>query len=297
MKAKEQIRCTLQHRLEKKLDKISPLLKAIDVTRFYIAGGIFNPKHNDYDIYPVANGKLPSLSTSSIDEIEGASAISFTKNADTVSYKDEIVQFCHYNSKNLKDLVESFDFGHIKVGAEVEMHKAFGTPKVKKIYMSDDYIVAKATNNTFFTGSEYPLGSLIRILKFYKRGEFAGNAHMGAVIATVAAIAKRGFSDYEDFKDQLDAIDLGMLPENLEDVDIPALADLFLTLGKNLDDKNRMQALRARLSPGPITATDMDNEFEGTEADGLADEALEEKHEEEKEGKAQYDDLKEDKRP
>ena len=46
-------------------------------------------------------------------------------------------------------------------------------------------------------------------------------------------IVSRGFTDYEDFKDQLDAVDLGLLPEDIKQLDNDVLMDLFELLRKD----------------------------------------------------------------
>ena len=46
-------------------------------------------------------------------------------------------------------------------------------------------------------------------------------------------IVERGFHDYQDFKDQLDAVDLGLLTEDFKQVDNADLMKLFeLLTGK-----------------------------------------------------------------
>jgi hypothetical protein len=57
-------------------------------------------------------------------------------------------------------------------------------------------------------------------------------AHIRAVISALAAVVKRGFSGYDDFKDQLDAIDLGLLPDEMSEVESAPLLELYNRLNK-----------------------------------------------------------------
>ncbi len=68
---------------------------------------------------------------------------------------------------------------------------------------------AMLLQKTFFVGSEYPLSSLIRLVKYAKRGLYpARRDYLADMLRILTAVVERGYSDYEDFKDQLDAIDL-----------------------------------------------------------------------------------------
>jgi len=79
------------------------------------------------------------------------------------------------------------------------------------LYVSEDFITSAVNKNTFYTGSEYPLSSLMRILKYIKRGEYVGRYYYNDILKIVLDIKKRGYVDYNDFKNQIDAIDLGLL--------------------------------------------------------------------------------------
>ena len=63
-------------------------------------------------------------------------------------------------------------------------------------------------------GSKYPLSSMLRAGKYYKRGLMTRNQYMHCVVRALAATIKRGFIDIPDFKDQLDAIDLQLVEED-----------------------------------------------------------------------------------
>ena len=98
--------------------------------------------------------------------------------------------------------------------------------------------MAMVTEKSYFTSSDYPLSSLIRLQKYVERGKFAGKSWIWDAIKILTAIIRRGFEDYEDFKDQLDAVDLGLLPEDFQGADNGGvLADFFELLRRDTDQR------------------------------------------------------------
>jgi hypothetical protein len=216
--------------IETRVVKRVPLkfIKEYICNRFYIAGNCLNRDNpNDIDIFPVGDtifnikdGVYYDFSVKIICE---------TKNAVTtkIKYKEweYKVQFCNYRHKTLKELVDSFDFSHVQVGAEVNGDNI-------SVYFSDNYIISKLTQTSEYIGSCYPLSSLIRINKYINRGDFNGKSYMFSLFKILHDIIKRGFHNYEDFKDQLDAVDLGLLPEDLSELDNGILISLYQELKK-----------------------------------------------------------------
>jgi chromosomal replication initiation ATPase DnaA len=54
------------------------------------------------------------------------------------------------------------------------------------------------------------------------------------MLKIVHDIIERGFKGYEDFKDQLDAIDLGMVPDDIEQLQTKEGTDMLRNLFKLL---------------------------------------------------------------
>lgn len=184
---------------------------------FYIAGNSLNSSNpNDIDIFPASKNQFDGVyrkvnKASELDKI-----LSDTKNAITVKHNGTIYQFCNYYHESLEKLVLSFDFSHIQIGIKIKLDRDF-TENVKyELFMSDEYKNSKIIGDTQYSKSEYPLSSLIRTFKYFKRGDFSGKSYIVSVISIITDIVERGFKDYEDFKDQLDAVDLGLLPDDLE---------------------------------------------------------------------------------
>lgn len=187
------------------------VLKAI-AAPVYVAGNALNrARPRDIDIFPC--GSSNDITLSNLSEI--ADKIVETRNAVTWKMRDTgvIVQLCAYRKPSLKDLVNSFDFAHVQAG--VAMTEA---GKVTEVYTTAAWKQAKLKETTWYTGSEYPLSSLMRLIKYQERGEFAGKSWMIEVMAIASDIIARGYTGYDDFLDQMDAVDLGLLPQELEDM-------------------------------------------------------------------------------
>jgi len=200
-------------------------LCSIGVARFYVAGNCLNrAEPRDIDVFPVEKGDFDAINVNKLD------LISSTRNAMTVRLGGKIVQLCKYYHNDLFTLVHSFDFAHVQIGAKVRISTTGHS--VEEIQKSGAWSDAKEFESTWYTGSEYPLSSLIRTVKYAKRGHFSGNSYIWAVLNVLEQLIGRGFYGYEDFKDQLDAVDLGLLPEEIEELDTVALKNLFESLNK-----------------------------------------------------------------
>lgn len=195
--------------------KLLDLMKLADIKNYYMAGGCFQKTINDYDLFPVNQNDFDNI----IEKLhEHVSFIS--KNAITVKYNNITVQFCKYHHSSLKELVDSFDFAHCQIGAKIINHT-----QLEAVYYSTNYVEWKLTDDDFYTGSEYPLSSLFRIFK-YKEKFLQGN-YKKEVIKVLIDIISRGYEDYDDFKDQLDAIDLAYIEDSNK------CKELFTLLSKN----------------------------------------------------------------
>lgn len=209
---------------------------------FIIAGGAFvTTPPNDFDVYPVNSKKfdrqfiksgIPSFKTKQCEVLYE------TTNALTVKVGKSIIQFCDYAPWGYNDdghgklvsLVDSFDFTHIQVGVLYEAQEndtgGIATPGVHDVYFTDGFVESKMSGATYFVGSQYPLGSLIRLRKYEKRGLIALKDYRTNVLDILNSILRRGYKSYEDFKDQLAAVDLQLLEGDESD----SAYRLFLTL-------------------------------------------------------------------
>lgn len=189
--------------------------------RFFMAGGCLTGQIRDVDLFPGPDN--PPLIA--LEEI------SVTKNATTYRSPNWPIQVCRYTHDTLEALVDSFDFAHIQVG--VEWRKALGLMEVTKVYFTNEFVAAQALKISWFTGSGYPLSSLIRAGKYYKQGALPRGSYLRCVLGAVKEVIERGFENYDDFKNQLDAVDLGMLPDEFNDLEDNTLREIFELLRKD----------------------------------------------------------------
>lgn len=184
-------------------------------TEFWVAGGCLIRGGSDVDLFcPIDWPTFPA---------DGQ--VFFSKNAVTYDIGGELFQFCRHKKPTLMELLQSFDFAHCQIGCKA---RVLGESlAVYDVQWTTAYGESRIVNASWFTGSEYPLSSLIRVAKYRTSGIMSNGSAIRATIDALAATVKRGFKDYGDFKDQLDAVDLGLVPEDLNDVERSSLLELF----------------------------------------------------------------------
>lgn len=212
---------TIRYRIKKRVPW-EALQKLLTIDKVYIAGNCLNRSNpNDIDLFPV--NRMDFL------RYESDHVLSRTPNAITVREDGVIIQLCDYHWPSLKELVDSFDFAHIQIGAKIDIRHSI----VEEIYYSNNWVLAHQIESTWFTGSAFPLSSLIRSNKYIQREDFAGKSYIPSILDIITAIVTRGFKDYQDFKNQLDAVDLGLLPEDMNDANRDNLMKLFEALRRD----------------------------------------------------------------
>lgn len=185
----------------------------LDDRPFFLAGGsLCGDPVNDFDLYP--SPVVPFNSSTVLDVVLANPGkyklLSKTRNAVTVKLlaKDQVVQFCSYQKPSLMELVKSFDFSHIQVGIEFTGDKE--PPHADAVYYTDEFVLANVKRRTMYTGSEYPLSSLVRLFKYAKRDKLTRIGVAQAVMKILKDVLDRGYENYDDFKSQIDAVDLGL---------------------------------------------------------------------------------------
>ena len=208
---------------------------------YFVAGNSCNAAApHDFDLYPWYNNAFDFEGIKSRIESVGGYVIIETRNALTVNIGGKTIQFCNYWKPGLISLIESFDFAHIQVGVAVSIEwrpgegpddrGGYDNSRIEYVEYTDSWKRAHILETTWYTGSEYPLSSLLRIVKYFQRGAYAYKfEYKKDIIRILDSIIKRGYKDYKDYKDQLAAIDLLLLePEEKE-----AAWNLYLTCGKH----------------------------------------------------------------
>ena len=182
---------------------------------FYLAGGaLMKEEPNDYDLYPAEDPFDRDEIKRAIVNTPRAKVIFETGNALTVRIDDQTIQFCSFSKPSLEELCDAFDFAHCQAGVLFVLHAGEGgnpaSYRVDHAYASTNWVRAKLQESTFYTGSEYPLGALLRVFKYAGRGLFTGKSYYDSVFLCLHDLMSRGFRDRDDFKSQLESIDLGI---------------------------------------------------------------------------------------
>ena len=186
---------------------------------FMLAGGALTkddaPK--DFDIYGVGRTiDVTNLKWQLVDVLAKSS------NAITTVVNGQVVQFCSYYKATPQETIEAFDFAHCQAGAVFD-----GKGELQEVVSTDDFWRSEEGGTSWYTGSEYPLSSLMRCMKFHKRGLFADNIQKVSALRILCDIVKRGFEDEEDFRDQCASISESFCQLNGDDA-----VELFELLGK-----------------------------------------------------------------
>jgi hypothetical protein len=209
-------------RLFKGQPDLQQLLLLSGVKEVILAGGGLLKDYNDLDLFPSPAYKNQFEAMRS--QCEGSK----TSNATTIKLGDKLIQFCSYSKPTLKELVESFDFSHCQVGALVDIENML----ILDVYVSEHFKQSMVEEGTDFTGSAYPLSSLLRVPKVAKKLNLSSQKVKQLIFSTLEAVLMRGFSDNNDFKDQLDAIDMLYVLDKEDSPEAKTLINIFEQLKK-----------------------------------------------------------------
>lgn len=229
---KDVIRERMNMRLQDVYSAIAICL-SYEYNGYFVAGNSCNASApHDFDLYPWRNYKFDFEGIKSRIESVGGYVIIETRNALTVNIGGKIIQFCNYWKPGLISLIESFDFAHIQIGVAVNIEwgpDGYDYSAIKYVEYTDNWQRAHMLETTWYTGSDYPLSSLLRIVKYFQRGAYANKfEYKKDIINILNDIVSRGYKDYQDYKDQLAAIDLLLL----EPEETKAAWNLYSTCGK-----------------------------------------------------------------
>ena len=206
---------------------------------YFVAGNSCNASApHDFDLSPWYAKKFDFEGIKSRIESVGGYVIIETRNALTVNIGGKTIQFCNYWKPDLISLIESFDFAHIQIGVAVSIEwrpgdfeddrGGYDSSWIEYVEYTDSWQRAHMLETTWYTGSDYPLSSLLRTVKYFQRGAYANKyEYKKDILNILNSIISRGYKDYQDYKDQLAAVDLLLLePEEKE-----AAWNLYLTCG------------------------------------------------------------------
>jgi len=148
-------------------DKTGLLHECIKNKRFWVAGGALTQNGTDIDVF------CPEPWIVLFDKL---TAVSKTRNAITVKLDNNLIQFCNYSAPCLKTLLESFDFAHCQIGCEVISHN--NGWDIVDVVWTEDYTLSRVLDSSWFIDTNYPLSSLARNGKYYKKGVFTRSTYI-----------------------------------------------------------------------------------------------------------------------
>ena len=248
----------LESRVKSRVD-LYAVLWQLGLEYYHIAGNCLNiDKPNDIDIFPCSSheykrliGSIENLSRSEEGDWLAASVVGvelknksggvvftvkhISRNAISLLHHSGMMyQVCNYPYEDCSELVDSFDYSHVQVGVTVSFQDCDDSPfpfELEPTY-TDAYTKYIITNKVEYTGSQYPLGSLLRSMKYFERGNIRNRREYKRILLKcLADIVSRGYENYEDFKDQLEAVDLINCEEEIG-VSHPELMDIYKNLVK-----------------------------------------------------------------
>lgn len=193
-----------------RISKIKNFLIENNISSVILAGGGLLSDFDDLDLFADS-----SDSENSEAFRLAISAIKFnTFNAASTTINGIKVQLCKYKKDSLKSLVDSFDFAHCQIGVKLSISKN-GNITANESYISDNFKEAMIQQTTWYVGSEYPIASLIRLFKIKDKIKISRVDLAGNTIKILNDIYTLKLLSYEDFKNQLDAVDLNLNIESI----------------------------------------------------------------------------------
>lgn len=212
---------------------------------FYVAGGALLPAEpNDYDLFPVNRKDFDCFFKYERGEQQSKldAKIWETSNAVTYEIDGVKIQLCKFWNESIIKTVERFDFTHCKLGAKFELVYKNDIPIFVPVdvYVSEDFIRYRILGYSEYTGvqhCDYPLSSLLRMYKYIKKGYIRSTYDV--IFKILEAFLERGYKDEEDFKQQLEGIDIGVDEAQQLDANSKSLKHLYyLVTGKTIKDDN-----------------------------------------------------------
>ena len=181
---------------------VRPQIKDLgyDPNDFFVCGGCIvsmlnDEPVNDFDVYCKKDNINEDMVANLWANSEDNDVVSNTGNAITLKSK---IQFITKFGGKPREVVENFDFLHTKTFYDFQSDELYLPSEVKEVIKRKILV---------YTGSAYPVSSLLRIPKYIKRGWVIGAVdHMKIVMDTNALDL---INDSNVLKDQLMGVDLG----------------------------------------------------------------------------------------
>ena len=226
-----------RNRIKKRVNNNRHAFAKLGLKSFYIAGGALLPAEpNDYDLFPVGKKDFDKFFYPNRRKNTTLMCTPNWETPNAVTYDIEGVriQLCKFWNKSIIKTVERFDFTHCKIGAQItKIDKNVGIPvfDVSDVYISDDFVRYRILGYSEYCGvheNDFPLSSLLRIFKYIKKGYIRSTYDV--IFKVLEAFLERGYKDEEDFKTQLQGIDVGVEEAEQLDANSESLKHIYFLL-------------------------------------------------------------------
>lgn len=230
---------TIKTVLKKANDEFTKLfnseeLKTVAMNNSFITGGaitslLLDEDVNDYDIYfknsdellKVLKSLLPSEITYDVSDyrvkilkqnsvieqhVINGYTLFITDNAVTISSSEYTFQLITRFVGNPEEIHSNFDFVHTH---------CYYLPSINKLVLKENAMKAILTRELHYTGSKYPLASIIRTRKFIERG---WTVNAGQYLKMAVQLNEFDLKDREVLREQLTGVDLAYFMAIIEDL-------------------------------------------------------------------------------
>lgn len=250
----------VKRRITRRINDNAKAFIKLGVKQFYVCGGALLPEEpNDYDLFPIDEDDFNEKWWRTL--LNKDFMTWETPNATSFKIDGVKIQLCKFWNDSLINTVERFDFTHCKLGAE--FHRAeYKGKKVDRfectdVYVSDDFIRFRILGYSEYTGAhenDYPLSSLLRVFKYYKRGYIRSSYDV--IFQILESFLERGYENPLDFGQQLAGIDIGQEEsEGITDNMKTLMHIFFLLTGDVIEDSDIMWGTTTKFSIGDKVPT------------------------------------------
>lgn len=160
---------------------------------FWIAGSVFTKHWNDVDVF--YHDQEPFSFDQSI-------VIATSQHTTTITSEGMRIQFCERpNDNTLKELIDGFDFTHVQCGYGFKVEfdaTGHGYIFPGRFYFTEGFVRSRLFGSSNYVPGPSPLRSLIRYLKYFKRGDITEETAGTVLFEIVEYLIKSGDVEFTE---------------------------------------------------------------------------------------------------
>lgn len=174
------------------------LFKVAGIDKVILAGGGLLRDFDDLDFYPAPDKDGRKFSEQWGQLLDNLSKThGETKNAVSLVVDGVKVQLCRYSKPTVTELLESFDYAHCQIGGLI--HFGMACSHVVDIEFTDNFKEAMTAQSTWYTGSRFPLSSMMRLPKVAQKIGLTQKEIQVITFQIVKDLQENGFEDDEEY--------------------------------------------------------------------------------------------------